>query len=77
MIATSNLGAIRFYNGERALQSRIAGLIWNPAYSIGNAFYQARDALPYWRCARRHSTATSRIRTTAPRRARSSTHSPG
>jgi beta-lactamase class A len=46
MIARKHLGAIRFYNGERALQSRIAGLIWSPSYSIGNAFYEARDALP-------------------------------
>src|SRR4051794_27176635 len=46
MIAAKHLGAIRFYNGERALQSRIAGLIWSPSYSVGNAFYQARDALP-------------------------------
>jgi beta-lactamase class A len=46
VIASKRLGAIRFYNGERALQSRIAGLIWSPSYSIGNAFYEARDALP-------------------------------
>jgi beta-lactamase class A len=46
MIAAKHLGAIRFYNGERALQSRIAGLIWSPSYSIGNAFFDARDALP-------------------------------
>jgi len=46
MIKDKHLGAIRFYNGERALQSRIAGLFWSPSYSIGNAFYQARDALP-------------------------------
>jgi beta-lactamase class A len=46
VIRNKQLGAIRFYNGERALQSRIAGLIWSPSYSIGNAFYQARDALP-------------------------------
>jgi beta-lactamase class A len=46
VIASKNLGAIRFYNGERALQSKIAGLIWSPSYSIGNAFYKARDALP-------------------------------
>ena len=46
MIRAKHLGPIRFYNGERALQSRIAGLTWNPAYSLGNAFYQARDALP-------------------------------
>jgi beta-lactamase class A len=46
MIKAKHLGAIRFYNGERALQSKIAGLTWNPAYSIGNAFFEARDALP-------------------------------
>ena len=46
MIGTKHLGAIRFYNGERALQSKIAGLIWSPSYSVGNAFYEARDALP-------------------------------
>ena len=46
VIKSKRLGAIRFYNGERALQSRIAGLIWSPSYSIGNAFYEARNALP-------------------------------
>ena len=46
MIAAKHLGAIRFYNGEKALQSKIAGLIWSPSYSVGNAFYDARDALP-------------------------------
>jgi beta-lactamase class A len=46
MIAAKRLGAIRFYDGERALQSRIAGLIWSQSYSIGNAFFEARDALP-------------------------------
>ena len=46
MIAAKRLGAIRFYNGEKALQSKIAGLIWSPSYSVGSAFYQARDALP-------------------------------
>jgi beta-lactamase class A len=45
-IARKNLGAIRFYDGERALQSKIAGLIWSPSYSIGSAFYEARNALP-------------------------------
>jgi beta-lactamase class A len=45
-IASRNLGAIRFYEGERALQSRIAGLTWNPSYSTGNNFRAARDALP-------------------------------
>ena len=46
MIKAKHLGAIRFDNGERALQSRIAGLSWKPEYSIGNAFFVARDALP-------------------------------
>jgi beta-lactamase class A len=46
MIAAKRLGAIRFYNGERALQSKIAGLVWSQSYSIGNAFFDARDALP-------------------------------
>jgi beta-lactamase class A len=46
MIEGKHLGAIRFYNGERALQSKIAGLIWSPAYSEGNAFSKARNALP-------------------------------
>jgi beta-lactamase class A len=46
MLRAKNLGAIRFYDGERALQSRIAGLIWSQSYSIGSAFYDARNALP-------------------------------
>ena len=46
MIHSKHLGAVRFSDGERALQSRIAGLAWNPSYSVGNAFFQARDALP-------------------------------
>jgi beta-lactamase class A len=47
MISAKHLGSIRFYNGERALQSKIAGLIWSPSYSIGTAFWDARKALPY------------------------------
>ena len=46
MIRAKNLGAIRFYDGERSLQSRIAGLTWTQSYSIGRAFYEARNALP-------------------------------
>jgi beta-lactamase class A len=45
-ISSRRLGAIRFYEGERALQTRIAGLTWSESYSIGDAFYRARDALP-------------------------------
>jgi beta-lactamase class A len=47
MIARKHIGKVRFYNGERALQSRIAGMMWSPAYSFGNAFWDARDAIPY------------------------------
>lgn len=46
MIARKGLGAIRFSNGERDMQSKIAGMPWNPSYSIGNAFWTARSALP-------------------------------
>jgi beta-lactamase class A len=46
MIARKGLGAIRFYEGERLLQSRIAGLRWDPSYSLGGAFFEARAALP-------------------------------
>ena len=46
MISRKGLGAIRFYEGERALQSRIAGLIWSQSYSFGDAFFKARSALP-------------------------------
>jgi len=46
MLRAKGLDAIRFYEGERSLQSRIAGLTWSQSYSIGNAFYEARNALP-------------------------------
>ena len=46
MIARKHLGAIRFADGERAMQSRIAGLTWSQDYSIGNKFFEVRDALP-------------------------------
>jgi len=46
MIARKHLGPIRFADGERAMQSRIAGLTWSQDYSIGNKFFEVRDALP-------------------------------
>ena len=46
MISRKHLGAIRFANGERALQSKIAGLTWSQDYSIGSKFFEVRDALP-------------------------------
>ena len=46
MISAKKLGSIRFFDGERSLQSKIAGLTWTQSYSIGRAFYEARNALP-------------------------------
>lgn len=46
MIARKNLGAIRFSDGERFLQSKIAGLRWDQSYATNGAFYRARSALP-------------------------------
>jgi beta-lactamase class A len=46
MISRKHLGAIRFANGERALQSRIAGMTWSQDYSIDGKFFEVRDALP-------------------------------
>ena len=46
MIARKHLGSIRFANGERDMQSRIAGLTWSQDYALGGKFFEARDALP-------------------------------
>jgi beta-lactamase class A len=46
MIERARLSGVRFGPGERLLQSGIAGLQWTPAFSVGNAFYQARNAVP-------------------------------
>ncbi|TMJ20722.1 MAG: class A beta-lactamase [Alphaproteobacteria bacterium] len=46
MLTRNRLDGIRFGPGERLLQSGIAGLNWQPAFSRGNAFFTARDAVP-------------------------------
>lgn len=47
------LGAIHSGPEEKLLQSKIAGLTWNPAYSFGLAFWTARDQVaPQVRTAR-------------------------
>jgi beta-lactamase class A len=46
MIARKGLGSIRFANGERAMQSKIAGLTWSQDYALNGKFFEARDALP-------------------------------
>jgi beta-lactamase class A len=45
MIAAKRLGDIRFGPGERLLQAGTAGLVWQPAFSMGNAFEIARSRL--------------------------------
>lgn len=45
-ITARGLGTIRFGPGERALQSRTAGLEWKPEYAEGANFVRARAALP-------------------------------
>jgi beta-lactamase class A len=44
-IEKKRLGDIRFGPGERVLQSHTAGLEWQPAFAIGNAFNVARSRL--------------------------------
>jgi beta-lactamase class A len=46
MIARKHLGAIRFANGERLMQSRIAGVTWSQDYAFNGKFFKVRDALP-------------------------------
>ena len=46
MLARNRIQGIRFGPGERLMQSQIAGLQWQPGYSVGSAFYAARNSLP-------------------------------
>jgi beta-lactamase class A len=45
-LTENNIQGVRFGPGEKLLQAGIAGLNWQPGYSIGRAFYAARDAMP-------------------------------
>ena len=45
MIEDKRLGDIRFGPGERLLQSRTAGLVWQQSYAVGNSFEIARARL--------------------------------
>ena len=40
------IAGVQFGTDERTKQSRIAGLEWRQAYSIENAFFEARDRVP-------------------------------
>lgn len=46
VIDAKRLGRIRFGPGERALQTRIAGLEWKPEFSYGKQFWRARAFVP-------------------------------
>jgi len=46
MLAQNRIEGVRFGPGERLMQSQIAGVRWQPAYSVGGAFFQARDSVP-------------------------------
>lgn len=46
MLAGHRIQGIRFGPGERLMQSQIAGLQWQPAFSTGRAFYAARNGVP-------------------------------
>ena len=46
VLARAGVRGVRFGPGERLLQAGTAGLAWRDAYSVGNAFYAARGALP-------------------------------
>jgi beta-lactamase class A len=45
-LADNRISGIRFGPGERVMQSRVAGMDWKQSYSIGRAFYAARNAVP-------------------------------
>lgn len=46
MLTRNRIEGIRFGPGERLMQSQIAGLQWSPSYSVGRAFFSARNAVP-------------------------------
>ena len=46
MLEQFEIEGIRFGPGERLMQSQIAGLQWQPSYSVGRAFYTARSGVP-------------------------------
>ncbi|HEX8442702.1 MAG TPA: class A beta-lactamase [Allosphingosinicella sp.] len=45
-LAENGIQGIRFGPGEKLLQAGIAGVRWQDSFSIGRAFYAARDAIP-------------------------------
>lgn len=48
-LVAKGIDGVRFGPGERLMQSGIAGLAWRQEYSVGRAFYQARNDVPLTR----------------------------
>lgn len=46
VLAEKGIEDIRFGDGERLMQAKIAGLDWDPSFSLGNNFSRARSRLP-------------------------------
>ncbi|MEW4447791.1 serine hydrolase [Qipengyuania sp. JC766] len=46
ILAQKDIDGIRFGPGERLMQSGIAALKWDPSFSVGRSFYDARDMVP-------------------------------
>jgi beta-lactamase class A len=46
MLSRYRIDGVRFGPGERLMQSQIAGMRWQQGYSVGRAFYAARNAVP-------------------------------
>lgn len=47
MLAEKGLTNIRFGPGERIMQSELAGLTWDPSYSLGKTFFEVRKTVPH------------------------------
>ena len=64
-LAAKKITGVRFGADERTKQSAIAGLRWNQAFSVGNAFFDARDRVPD--AARRAADPENVLQARAPR----------
>lgn len=45
-ISSAGLDGIKFGPGEREMQSALAGLEWDPSFSIGKRFFEVRKTVP-------------------------------
>lgn len=45
-LISAGLDGIKFGPGEREMQSALAGLEWDPSFSIGKRFFEARKSVP-------------------------------